>query len=79
MVKASVMAAILALSTCLDAQSGPFQFVIAVSDAAGNPVVDLTRDDVLMSEDGVAAEVIKLEPFHLPVTLTIAVDNRRAL
>ena len=68
-------AAITAVGAASFAQSNPFQFVVAVSDGAGNPVVDLTSKDVLMSEDGVSAEVTRVEPFHVPVVLTIAVDN----
>ncbi len=59
-------AAITAIGAASFAQSNPFQFVVAVSDGAGNPVVDLTSKDVLMSEDGVSAEVTRVEPFRRP-------------
>jgi hypothetical protein len=52
-----------------------FQFVVAARDANGQPVTDLKRDEVVMSEGGVANDIVKIEPFHLPVKLTIAVDN----
>ena len=52
-----------------------FQFVISASDAKGRPVTDLRREEVLMTENGAATEIVKLEPFRLPVELTIAVDN----
>ena len=52
-----------------------FQFVVAARDANGQPVTDLKRDEVVMSESGVANDIVKIEPFHLPVKLTIAVDN----
>jgi len=51
------------------------QFVISARDAAGRPVTDLTTDDVLMSENGVGYPILKVEPFHMPVRVTIAVDN----
>ena len=41
----------------------------------GRPITDLARTDVLMSEEGVANEIVKVEPFRLPVTVTLAVDN----
>jgi hypothetical protein len=57
------------------AQSDRFQFIISVADAKGRPVTDLTRDDILMSEQGIEHDIIRVEPFHVPVKLTIAVDN----
>jgi hypothetical protein len=56
-------------------QSELFQFIVSAGDAEGRPVTDLRRDEVLMSEDGVANEIVKIEPFRVPVKLTIAVDN----
>lgn len=52
-----------------------FQFVISATDAEGRPVTDLKREEVLMSENGTPNTVVKLEPFGVPVKLTIAVDN----
>jgi hypothetical protein len=53
----------------------PFQFVVSATDSAGKPVTDLQPKDVLMSENGTANEIVKVEPFRIPVKLTIAVDN----
>jgi hypothetical protein len=53
----------------------PFQFVISALDANGQPVPDLKREDVLFSENGVANEIVKIEPLKIPIRLTIAVDN----
>jgi hypothetical protein len=52
-----------------------FQFVVSASDAAGAPVTDLGPEDVLMSENGVRQQVVKVEPLAVPMKLTIAVDN----
>lgn len=52
-----------------------FQFVVSARDAEGRPVTDLKREEVLMTENGVANEIVKIEPFRMPVKLTIAVDN----
>jgi hypothetical protein len=52
-----------------------FQFVISALDANGQPVTDLTTKDVVISENGMPIEVVKVEPFKIPVRLTIAIDN----
>jgi hypothetical protein len=52
-----------------------FQFVVSARDADGRPVTDLKRDEIVMLENGFANEIVKIEPFHIPVKLTIAVDN----
>ena len=57
------------------AQGDRFQFIISVADAQGRPVTDLTRDDIVMSERGVEHDIIRVEPFRVPVEVTIAVDN----
>ena len=63
-----------AASATLVAQA-QFQFVVSATDAAGAPVTDVTPKDVLMSENGVANQIVKVEPYRVPVKLTIAVDN----
>ena len=68
------MAAFLAQAVPL-AQDEPFSFVISVIDQNGRPVRDLKRDEIVVSENGVEAEIEKVEPFVMPVALTIAVDN----
>ena len=52
-----------------------FQFMISATDAKGVPVTDVTPADVLMTENGAPNEIVKVEPFKMPVKLTIAVDN----
>jgi hypothetical protein len=52
-----------------------FQFVLAARDAAGQPVTDLKVADIVMTENGKANQITRVEPFHVPVKLTIAVDN----
>lgn len=52
-----------------------FQFAISATDASGNPVTDLKSEDVVMTENGVRQTVTRVEPFSVPVKLTIAVDN----
>ncbi|HEV8392733.1 MAG TPA: hypothetical protein VGQ37_00605 [Vicinamibacterales bacterium] len=57
------------------AQDEPFSFIISVLDQSGRPVRDLERNEIVVSENGVEAEIEKVEPFTMPVALTIAVDN----
>jgi len=52
-----------------------FQFVVSATDATGKPVTDLKPEEVVMTEKGVANHIVKIEPFHIPVKLTLAVDN----
>jgi hypothetical protein len=75
-----VTAAVLGVATLVPASAtlmaqAQFQFVVSATDAQGAPVTDVTAKDVLMSENNVANQIVKVEPFRIPVKLTIAVDN----
>lgn len=59
----------------LSAQGTAFQFYVSASNADGTPVTDLRPQDVLMSENGVAQQVVKVDPVAIPIRLTVAVDN----
>ena len=59
----------------LTAQGQQFQFVISAVDANGNPVTDLKPEEVVMTEAGMPAKVVKVEPFKVPVKLTVTIDN----
>jgi hypothetical protein len=52
-----------------------FQFVVAARDAEGRPVTDLKTSEVVMLENGKPNQIVKVEPFHVPVKVTIAIDN----
>jgi hypothetical protein len=69
------LAAILAPAILLLAQDEEIEFVISVFDSNRRPVRDLTRDEIVLTENGVAGEVVKVQPFIMPVKLTVAVDN----
>jgi len=73
-VAAGVLGAAL-LTQAVVATQEVFQFVVAARDADGKPVTDLKTDEVVMSEGGKPNQITKIEPYHLPVKLTIAVDN----
>jgi len=71
---AAIIAAV-GVSASLSAQPQTFQFVVSATNADGVPVTDLKADDVVMSENGERQKVTKVEPFSVPIKLTIAVDN----
>jgi hypothetical protein len=71
---AAAVAAVLAQAVPF-AQGEPYSFIISVLDQSGRPVRDLKRDEIVVTENGIEAEVEKIEPFVMPVALTIAVDN----
>jgi hypothetical protein len=58
----------------LAAQS-PFQFVVSATDASGKLVTELKAEDVLMAENGAPVPVVKVEPYSMPLKVTVAVDN----
>jgi hypothetical protein len=71
-----VVALAVASTAWLSGQAGTtFQFIVSATNKAGDPVADLKPEDVIMSEKAGKATVTKIEPFALPVKVTIAVDN----
>jgi hypothetical protein len=52
-----------------------FEFFVGAVDATGKPVTDLRPEDVVMSENGVRQQVVKVERQAVPIKITIAVDN----
>ena len=52
-----------------------FEFFVSAADAGGKPVTDLRPQDVVMSENGVRQQVVKVERQPVPIKLTITVDN----
>jgi hypothetical protein len=72
---AAAIAAILIAPAALLVAQERFQFVVSASDAQGQPVTDIKPEEVVMSENGKPNSILKVEPFRIPVRLTIAVDN----
>jgi hypothetical protein len=74
---AAIGAALVASAVvCVSAQTPQvFQFFVSASDATGAPVSGLGPEDVVMSENGVRQQVVKVEPVAIPMKLTITVDN----
>jgi hypothetical protein len=63
------------LAPVILAQGEDFQFIASVLDERGRPVTDLRREEIVFTENGVEADVVRVQPFAMPVQLTIAVDN----
>lgn len=59
----------------LRAQAQTFEFFVSAADVAGKPVTDLRPEEVLMSENGVQQQVVRVERQAVPIKLTITVDN----
>jgi hypothetical protein len=72
-----LLVAVVALSSTvwLGAQGQAFQFIVSATDASGEPVADLKPEDVVFTEKAGKGTISKVEPFALPVKVTIAVDN----
>ena len=51
------------------------QLFLSVTDADGEPVTDLTRDELLVKWDDQDCETLNLEPIDWPVRITVFVDN----
>ena len=71
-----LVAALAVSSTAwLSGQGQTFQFIVSAMDAKGEPVTDLKAEEVVFAEKAGKGTVAKIEPFALPVKVTIAVDN----
>ena len=72
-----LLVTVVALSSTgwLGAQGQTFQFIVSATDATGEPVTELKPEDVLFTEKAGKGTISKVEPFALPVKVTIAVDN----
>ena len=51
------------------------QFFLSAVDQSGQPVEDLRGSEMIVTEDGVSANIVKLEPLNWPVKVTVLVDN----
>jgi hypothetical protein len=57
------------------AQPQQFQFVVSATDASGKPVAELKPEDVTVSENGARVPVSKIDPYSIPLKITVTVDN----
>jgi hypothetical protein len=57
------------------AQGNQLQLFVTATDASGSLVTDLKADEIAFAENGAPGKVVSLDPFNLPVKLTINIDN----
>jgi len=57
------------------AQPQRFQLVVSATDSSGKPVTELKPDEVIVSENGARVPVSKIEPYSVPLKITVTVDN----
>jgi VWFA-related protein len=77
-IHAFVVAATIAAGAALHAQSTPRAMYVSVLDEAGAPVPDLGPSDFVVTEDGVAREVLAVSPADDPLQIEILIDNSEA-
>jgi len=61
------------------AQAKPTSILVSALDSKGDPVTGLTAADVIVKEDNVQREVLKVEPAIDPLTVALLVDDSQAL
>jgi hypothetical protein len=57
------------------AQPQQFQLVVSATDASGKPITELKPEDMTVSENGARVPVSKIEPYSVPLKITVTVDN----
>ena len=62
----------------LDAQSRPRTIYASLVDKKGAPVTSVTAADLVVREDGVAREILKVAPATDPMRVALLVDNSQA-
>ena len=60
---------------CAQQKAGQFQVFVAATAEDGMPVTDLKPEEIAMTENGAPGKVMSLDRHHLPIKLTITVDN----
>jgi hypothetical protein len=71
----ALVAIILGVSTFRVHAQKEFQVYASVVDATGAPVAKLEPSDVKVTENGVDAKVLKIEPVNWPTKVQVLVDN----
>jgi hypothetical protein len=62
----------------IGAQAQPRRIYASVVDKKGAPVTSVTPKDLVVREDGVAREILKVEPATEPMRIALLVDNSQA-
>jgi hypothetical protein len=75
MVLMAVVVWLLGLPAAAGAQQQQFQFFISAADANGARVTNLRAEELLVTENGEPASVLRMQPITWPVKVTVMVDN----
>jgi len=75
---AAALALAVAAGAVLSAQSKPKRLYVSVVDKKGVPVATVAPADIVVREDNVAREVLKVEPATEPMRIALLVDNSQA-
>lgn len=70
-----VLMALVAVAMTSQVVSAQSQLFVALTDAAGVPITDLTRTDLVVEADGEHSETLDVELVQWPVRVTVFVDN----
>jgi hypothetical protein len=73
-----LLALVVGARTRLGAQAIQRSMYVSVLDAAGAPVPDVAPPDLIVREDNVAREVLRVAPADEPMQIEILVDNSQA-
>lgn len=74
-VLATSIAGILAIPSAARAQVDERTVFVSVVDQAGAPVTDVTPADLVVKEDGLTREVLRVGPATTPLQVAVLVDN----
>lgn len=66
-------------ATVATAQPNEHALYVSVTDGEGKPVTDVKPDDLVVREDGVAREILRIVPATEPMQLSILVDTSATL
>jgi hypothetical protein len=69
---------VVAASVGLHAQARQRALYVSALDKAGAPITDLTPEDVVVREDNVSREILRVVPATEPLYLALLVDNSEA-
>ncbi len=70
--------AVLGAGAALVAQARERVVYVSAVDKSGNPVAELSPDDIIIREDDVAREVLRIAPATEPMQIAVLIDNSTA-
>jgi hypothetical protein len=73
-----VLAALAAVSVTLQGQARQRALYVSVLDKSGAPVLDVTPSDIIVREDNVQREILRVVPADDPMHLALLIDDSEA-